>query len=666
MKAISTFLVIVWSAIGGAQTTTAPLTIAWQAPLSSSPYFTTFAANELPSLDGIGANVPWFIVDDCTSGGTSAPCTNGQDIHDVCDPTMGYYNWCTVDTDLLAYINGGYMSGKKIVLILQPENAVPANSNTFTPGYVFTQNWANTAASQAGKTCTTCPLQDVSVCSAWQGDSTSPVVGTFTASNGAIWNASANSCHFVGSGLSCPSHSANTDFSGFPVVYETPLIIAYQNLLASMATHYNISTGSPNGKKIAPYIAYVRVGLAAGGENTPQCVMTGVISGAPWTASQVVPAGYVVQPPNAVNAGNYQFVSDSSGTTAPTSSSQPTWCQNPGCYTSADGSITRWHNVGVLTGSNGSAIWPGPEGQGQLNDYVDNGYLSTWSLNTPTASDGLGYVASMASFLSSLNASFSWDTSSHFGPPFNQSLAYADAEATLAALNGVGFGQQALNVGDAMTLASGAYPSGINDWIGNFSKYPRTPVRHLQLAASGQGTWWPAYQIGASGASGIVISNVSGTLVATVNCVDGSGSPLTCPFAGGPIFITGNANPSLNAGWNPCTGSVCSGGVQFIVPTGIATGTYYGGTLWSPSFWLVTMPFAVQHGATSIEIWECDLDYAFGFTTSNSGMGGCDPYPDGISGPDLNLQAILSNTRSGTPTQSGVHNGTTSGHTIQF
>jgi hypothetical protein len=84
--------------------------------------------------------------------------------------------------------------------------------------------------------------------------------------------------------------------------------------------------------------------------------------------------------------------------------------------------------------------------------------------------------------------------------------------------------------------------------------------------------------------------------------------------------------------------------------------TYPGGTVWSPNYWPIVMPFAVQHNATTIEVYECDLDYAFGaypnsrtttaWVTDETGLtGGCAAW--GLLGQDQGYQNSASDTQIG-------------------
>jgi hypothetical protein len=211
----------------------------------------------------------------------------------------------------------------------------------------------------------------------------------------------------------------------------------------------------------------------------------------------------------------------------------------------------------------------------------------------------------MASFLSGLGASFTWDISTHYGPGGDPS--YPDPEAFIAASNGIGFGIQSLSIEDPITAGIGAYPTTREDWADNFATFSTDPVHHLQLNAPGSKYWWAGY-----GITDITVS--SGT--ATVNCTSDCS-----PFSGGYIYITGvTGNPLFNGTWLVTCSPCSSGQLQF--QTSISSPTVLGGYVWSPNYWPVTIPFASSNGATSLELWECDLDYAFNTTTTTPGVDG--------------------------------------------
>jgi len=617
--------------------------------------FSNFVTYELPHISGIGVSIPWVAVDNCSG---TAPCSTASE---------SAFNWAYVDTILSSYIsivpNWGTTAcaGKpcKIALIIHAES--DSNPNTETPPYVFTTTYANTLTAPGGGHP---DPQDVIVCPGWQGGAGSPVtlVGSHSWQSGdyGIWSSKGinnGTCAVFSSGgdLSCAAPPFS-DFSGYPIVYEQPIMTAYQNFLTMLAAHYS-STGT--GHAIGAYIAYVRVGMASGGENVPNCTTYGGINVPDWPASSSnqLPGGYVIQPSSG-NASHYMFVADSAGATG---SAAPTWCQVAGCYTGQDGTITRWHNVGrrpPQSSTTANKSWPGPTGQASAPlGYSDNGYLTTWN----SKNDNSGYVAAMMQFLSGLSAPFPWGVTSHYGPLASSAVpqnayAYADAEALLAAQSGIGFGMEAANIYDPVTYALGAYPTSLQDWAANFQKYPNAPMHYLQAYEPGQMYRWAGYPIGTAsgpaGASGIVVS--SGT--ATVYCVNGT-TPVDCsPYSGEYVYVSGNADPNLNGVW-PVSCYPCSANqVQFL--TSEPAGTYFGGNLWSPNYWPITMPFVVQRGATSLEVYECDLDYAFGVQTTKWVAdelhgGGCASW--GLAGGDSSYQNQIGSTLAGQPAFTSLH-----------
>jgi hypothetical protein len=646
---------------------TPPLVIAFQAPdcSTSSTFCKTFIQHELPKISGIGVLMTWSAVDNCSSMTSEFPCGG------VVNGSEPAFNWEAVDTNLDAYINNvpgvfgwtwntGCAGGQpcKIVIIVQAEDD-SGSVNSSTPGYVFTTSWANNLTAYGGSGHPA--PQDVVVCSAVQGAGTTvdlkPGHTMWQSNDFAIW--SVNGCTVLPSSTDIQCTGSIVDFSGFPVVYEKPIMSAYQTFLTNLALHY-AAGGSRKGREVAPYLAYVRAGMASGGENNPKCNVFGNIGSAGWPTSPTLePAGYVVQPSAASNPGNFMYVAESSGTTGATA---PSWCQVAGCYTSSDGSITRWHNVGSRPAGIGTPVWPGPKGQSaEAGGYLDNGYLTTWPA---TPGDGTGYVAAMMPFLAGLHASFPWTVSSHFGPSAasgvpQEDYAYADAEALLAAQSGVGFGMQSLNVGDPQAYPAQVYPTSRQDWAANFRKYPNAPVHHLQLNAPGTKYWWPGYLIDT-----ITVTTIAGVPTATITCKSVTSFTDCSPLAGQEIYVSGNSNISLNGVWMvQCTGvmGACpSNQLQFDVSSSTNTTTGNDGIVWSPNYWPITMPFALQIGATSLEVWECDLDYAFGQQTTAwwpdemSGLPGC-PEWGLTAGSDLTYANTIQNTLAGQPAVTSVH-----------
>jgi len=76
------------------------------------------------------------------------------------------------------------------------------------------------------------------------------------------------------------------------------------------------------------------------------------------------------------------------------------------------------------------------------------------------------------------------------------------------------------------------------------------------------------------------------------------------------------------------------------------------------------MPFAVQHNVSSIEVYECDLDYALGaypngtttlWVSDEKGQGGCADW--GLLGSDAGYQNSASDTQIGQPAATSVRTG---------
>jgi hypothetical protein len=545
----------------------APSIIAWQAPTGpgvtlpapaclatySSGYYNSFLSTALPGISGIGVTVYWSCVDNCS---TTAPCATPVTTGCPSGNWESCFDWSYLDEDLLDYIRNTVtpFTSKKIVLIINPESD-SGGVNAVTPQYVFSSNYASSISAN---------LQDVVVCKSWPGGGVMPPVsGSFGPSDFGIWNK--NNCSTIGAPTcSCTGPSCGfTNFSGFPVVYEKPILTAYQNFLQALFLHYS-SQGS--GQQIAPYILYARIGLSHGGENYPECATKGSV------------------PPTA------------------------------------------------------NSTWPGPQGQfgptraepwQTASSYTDAGYLTLWQ----TPADGTGYITVMMQFLNTY-ATFPVTVTSANGPPGHMNQAYADLEAQLATQNNVGFGNQALNIYDTILAAAGT-PS-VDDWVENFKNYPYAPVHHLQTYSPGNGGML---------ASGFAITSInvsSGT--ATVTCAGAADCSFFCP---GFIYIVGNDSPALD-GVFPTDSSCTSPNVTFTPTQPVMPNTYSNGTMWGSDYWPITMPFATQQKATSVEVWECDLDFAFNSTTTS----GC---VNSLTSPNADYENAVTNTLVGIPFGTGFH-----------
>ncbi|MBZ5573640.1 MAG: hypothetical protein LAO09_17370 [Acidobacteriia bacterium] len=236
---------------------------------------------------------------------------------------------------------------------------------------------------------------------------------------------------------------------------------------------------------------------------------------------------------------------------------------------------------------------------------------------------------------------------------------------------------QSVNVGDGQKYAAGVYPTSRENWAHNFRTYP-APVHHLQTNAPGTKFLAEGYRI-----DYITVNDPNHPGEATIFCTSNDGqNPSDCSWLSGQqIYISGNTNNALNGVWlvncdtsgtGDCSDTneqqqCTTNRLSFCAGASLASGS--GGIVWGPDYWPVVMPFAVQHGVTSIEVWECSLDYAFGanqggFTTTqwvsdSGGSAGCADWGviGGQSGADLGYQNTLGDTRIGQPTSTSVRAG---------
>ncbi|MEI8273629.1 MAG: T9SS type A sorting domain-containing protein [Paludibacter sp.] len=124
------------------------------------------------------------------------------------ETSQGIYDFSTFDAQLIHF----YTAGKKVNIVTQPIS--PSGKNSFTPAYIFTPEWASSLG---------VAQLDVITCSSFAGDG-----------------------------------SAN---SGLPVPYEVPFKQGLKNFFTQVINHYKNNAN----------IAYIRLGLAIGGDFYPRC-----------------------------------------------------------------------------------------------------------------------------------------------------------------------------------------------------------------------------------------------------------------------------------------------------------------------------------------------------------------------------------------------------------
>lgn len=381
--------------------------IDWQAPMCNQVncaeggtelvHFQNLTKYILPQISGVGFSVPWSSLDDCSTRApyTQAPC-NGE-------PN---YDWAIIDNTLLSYINAtvgtgsntfsnGCLGGNScvIMLVLDPEQDKAAG-DTYTPPYVMSTAYATALGSAP---------QDVVFCSIWPGavyppwTGAVPCTGTYTGLNACVANVS-GACSTYGTGLTCGT-PASDNLSGFPVVYETPIMTAYQAWIRAVFQHYS-SGGTSPGPSIAPYIKYIRIGLATGGEDSPGCAMSDDGSITFWPGRKglalepqgFTQAGYLTSWANGDGDGYvtamYKFFAglDTHGIVIDTSSHAGPPANNNYAYANTEAQLAQQYGIGFGTESaivsdiaeskSGSACYgatPNPNGIGcSTNNWVSN------------------------------------------------------------------------------------------------------------------------------------------------------------------------------------------------------------------------------------------------------------------------------------------------------
>ncbi len=294
------FSAMLLSSLCAAQLTTYRINSAPDTPLSgaNASDYDTYALTS-PFMTGATVDLQWIKVDP----GTSGDCPN--------------VSFSTYDGTLTTLLTDGHPSGKLTNFIVMP--VAEGGSNSFTPPYVFTQTWANNAANAGACTGVTTPSWSageavlpgnyISVNGRyWQEtnrpwSSSTPFVGTCTtgstepAFSTGVSSYTDNTCTWTNVGTNAPPQDAcfssfypgdgvilaansnnpgcfnvnnlpaGTNITnlqtGFLVSYETPMKVAWKNVIQQTILHYQ--TAPPTNLTLG----YIRFGLSEGGETVP-------------------------------------------------------------------------------------------------------------------------------------------------------------------------------------------------------------------------------------------------------------------------------------------------------------------------------------------------------------------------------------------------------------
>jgi hypothetical protein len=287
------FAVLTLSALSSAQLTTFHINSAPDTPISGTNV-TDYDTYALPSslMTGATISLHWNNID------------SGSDSTGDC-PSISF---TTFDNDISTLVSDAESDGKFINFIVMP--VAEGTSNSYTPEYVFTQKWANNLASSGTCTGITSPSWSsgesvlpgnyILVNSVYWQETATPgyaagnanqFVGTCTTGttepaflstvssytdNTCTWtNVGSNappqdscfSSYYTGNGVLSPGcYNVNSTTvtnleTGFLVSYETPMQVAWKNIIAEVISHYSAKLGSSLG--------YIRFGLSEGGESVP-------------------------------------------------------------------------------------------------------------------------------------------------------------------------------------------------------------------------------------------------------------------------------------------------------------------------------------------------------------------------------------------------------------
>jgi hypothetical protein len=210
-----------------------------------SPGYCDFFEYVAPHITGVVLNLSWSTVDNCNGKKPCfTPCAEGSSTNGC--------NWSTFDAEVQQFVRAGL----DVNVIAGPASDI--SPNTVTPAYVFSTQYAATLPGHP-------PPQDLAVCPLYAGDADAPVHG---ASHDGVWNV--DSCYTAETGTTC---SGSDDISGIPIIYEVPVMTAYQGFIKNLFKHFSAS-GTGLGPQLAPHIGYIRTGTLAGGESFVDCYET--------------------------------------------------------------------------------------------------------------------------------------------------------------------------------------------------------------------------------------------------------------------------------------------------------------------------------------------------------------------------------------------------------
>lgn len=539
-------------------------------------------------MNGITAFLNWGIADN----GVQGPCVEA-----AC-------NWY-LDPTFRSYISGPSNNGLKshgqklnLVITIIAENG--SSSSNGIPSYVFMPITYNPPGLGW---CIGCAAQDVVTCGGWTGANSAPTCTQSGSNNqcktpqNGVWNAS--TCRVTGSSGSgnCANEGeVGTDFSGYPVLYEKPLMTAYQDFISTVFTHYTTGLG----KDIGPYIGYIRIGLAEGGENQPFCTVQSNNNGQSYTGIWPSPGGLLYD----LNPAN---------------NTAPDWYTTTGtCLNDAECQGKYAYIAGNPGGSQHDAT-------GFVQTMFDNFYANLKALAYP------------------------WQIMAniHDGPPNNQDTDYPSREAPVflgvpgppctGDCNYTGFGQESLSEYDLN------YPDRqCNDlWCSLFNEYENStgaqPNFYLQATEPNnqvtfvvdsvtQNHQWPNGLVHCHGANNSACTNTTGLPAYPGQVLNGMYPQEGFSFTAGtgPNKTTYKiAQQAFGTNGSPTDGIIDANDFTCDVTTQCTFKV--SNTLYVGDYLPDTIPFASVNYAQTIEVYFCDWEFAYNTQSGTNGIG-CQAY----------------------------------------